>query len=516
MNINLCSFSGYTVSFLSESVLPSISAQQKKILVIASIAFAILAALYAASHCCFEEEILNGPGKKTNPNGSVSEGEFKDGKLHGQGKMTFKNGEVWEGEFKQGKLKQGKEIYPGGTVIEGEFKDRKLHGQGKITRHDGRVTEGEFRDGSLRQGKITDYDGNIFEGEFKNGLLHGKGKMTTFKNEEVREGEFNRGQLNGQGKITYLNFEVVEGEFKAGVLNGQGKKTYDDGSVDEGECKNGVLHGKGKRTHSDGKIEEGFFRQGHLYELKIDSKEKETKSKTDDTVDQDQKNDPLDPIIQSPIKPLLNSDVLPADTTPVTPVQPPEDPKQKKLSAILDNIRHELNENELNADKLKALIEEYSKLSIFKPAEYLTIYEEILKTLAARLHDAINTKTAWRQLMPVVVEVIWTMHSYNPMQDVQYQDIFDRVIKLKTQLLDIDIKMKRLMAEHDSAEQCYKISFQGANVLISAPGVSDEMKQRLTDGLQKEKTKRDQKMKELEEKVEIMRKQLKDLSELLP
>lgn len=53
MNICLNSFSSYSASFLKETILPSLTSQQKKIIVIASIAFGLLAALYVASRCCF-------------------------------------------------------------------------------------------------------------------------------------------------------------------------------------------------------------------------------------------------------------------------------------------------------------------------------------------------------------------------------------------------------------------------------------------------------------------------------
>ena len=45
----------------------------------------------------------NGHGKMTFPDGSVFEGEFKDGKANGHGKMTFPDGGVFEGEYKDGK-----------------------------------------------------------------------------------------------------------------------------------------------------------------------------------------------------------------------------------------------------------------------------------------------------------------------------------------------------------------------------------------------------------------------------
>ena len=69
MNICFNSLSNCSASFLKESILPSLTSLQKKIIVIASIAFGLLAALYLANRCCF-----GGTEKKTYAD--VSVGEF--------------------------------------------------------------------------------------------------------------------------------------------------------------------------------------------------------------------------------------------------------------------------------------------------------------------------------------------------------------------------------------------------------------------------------------------------------
>src|SRR4029077_14190524 len=64
------SFSHYAVSLLKDQVLPALTAQQRKILVVVSVAFSCLAALYLTYRCCFratsltnedEQALLNHP-----------------------------------------------------------------------------------------------------------------------------------------------------------------------------------------------------------------------------------------------------------------------------------------------------------------------------------------------------------------------------------------------------------------------------------------------------------------------
>ncbi len=86
MNINIL-LSNYSVSLFRESVLPSLTYQQKKILFIASIIFGFLSTCYVVRRCCFKAKVLNGQGVNSELFGLiVREGEFKDGELNGQGK----------------------------------------------------------------------------------------------------------------------------------------------------------------------------------------------------------------------------------------------------------------------------------------------------------------------------------------------------------------------------------------------------------------------------------------------
>lgn len=210
MNIHPNSFSNYAVSFFKESVLPSLTAQHKKILLITSIVFG-LAVCYMVSCYYFKAKLLNGYGKKTSPYGDVEEGLFDNGaliqpKINPSPKKetrTYPCGIVAVGEFKGDELNgQGKKTFVNGTVEEGEFKDDELNGPGKLTFADGTVLDGEFKDGWLCQGKKTFLDGVSLEGEFKNNLLNGKGKVT-LSDGKVVEGIYKNGILIHQ-KLTSI------------------------------------------------------------------------------------------------------------------------------------------------------------------------------------------------------------------------------------------------------------------------------------------------------------------------
>jgi hypothetical protein len=235
MNVNLNFFSNSALSFFRESVLPSLTARHKKILVVVSLAFGLLAACLAINRWCLTSDRkvkqskdkargLEGQETKTNSDGDLLTGKFINGLLNGQGKIIRSNGR---------------------GILEGEFKDNKLCGQGKKTDADGDKYEGEFKDNKLNgQGRVVFDRGSQWIGEFKDDLLH------------------------GQGTAIDRNGEVAEGMFLYGVLHGQGKKTYPDGTKEEGEFRNKYLFGQGKRTYSDGEVEEGIFEANKLIKPK--------------------------------------------------------------------------------------------------------------------------------------------------------------------------------------------------------------------------------------------------------
>lgn len=136
--------------------------------------------------------------KRTLDDGSVVEGDFRNGKVNGVGTRTFKNGSVYKGTF-----------------------DRRFipHGMGELTNPDGSALTGEFREGSISYGVLTHPNGDIYEGQFGKvvngmGIAHGRGTYRS-SNDYVFEGEFKDGMVNGPGRLTSSDGTFEEGQFRA-------------------------------------------------------------------------------------------------------------------------------------------------------------------------------------------------------------------------------------------------------------------------------------------------------------
>lgn len=559
MNVNL---SSRTVSFLKESFISSITAQQKKIMLIALVVIGIVAAtIYVATQYVFKANPVNGPEKKSNVSKPLEEGEFKNGilvkgkktwdnkqgivkeegefengQLHGIGKRTFSDGQVDEGKFIKGNLAQGKHsrLTNTGYLIEeeGEFTLKNgdvvcLHGKGKssLTSKDySLLEEGEFQFGHFHgKGKRTE-NGTVSEGNFVNRDLNGKGISTypdgtiedgifqnncfiqgkkTKANGQIEEGKFTfkfnaisknpaeSNLLHGTGKRTYPDGQIEEGEFTYGTFT-QGKKTHIDKSVSEGPFVDGLLHGQGKRTYPHVVIMEGKFEKGILVP-----------------------NIPSPNVSGAPASPKQNPDPIQTQPKP-TLVSPTIDPKKQQHSDLKKEILESLKSSDLDTKKLKNQIEEFSKLSISIHAEYLTTYEEILKALAKGLHDALPSETwlhhdsvsmwflNYIKLMPGVVQIVWKMQDFNPLKDSKNEDVFYRVIKLRKEFLSIEIQMKRLLAELNFSEQNFASHWNDMKKIFSDIEINDHIKE--------ERKVRDQKRKEIADKIEPIKAQLFQLS----
>lgn len=216
------------------------------------------------------------------PDGSVYQGDAKDGLFEGDGKQLYKTGEYYQGEFSRG-LYEGKgEIVAEDWSYSGTFSQGLLHGEGTLRSNNG-VYVGEFAEDDYNgHGVFTYPNGDSIEGEFKDGepvagislSSEGRGRY---------EGEFKDWEWNGSGVYEIADEYRYEAEFEDGApINGtfiDGDDVY-EGEFDDwdyhgegvfhsgteysyiGEFKYGYFDGKGVIENEDGSRIEGMFSYG--------------------------------------------------------------------------------------------------------------------------------------------------------------------------------------------------------------------------------------------------------------
>lgn len=172
MKINL-DISTSSINYFKEALSVSLTAQQKKILLVVAAALSLIAAAFLIyMRCYFKGQKNAHDDRPDSPQKVIKPLPKEDIKLSPKAMVYH---------------------FPEGAIVEGTFHN----GDGK--------------------GKITLLSGTVIEGEFLHGVLHGKGKMTTKM--LVQEGEFQNGRLNGQGKRYFPHRNVImEGTYKDGVL----------------------------------------------------------------------------------------------------------------------------------------------------------------------------------------------------------------------------------------------------------------------------------------------------------
>jgi hypothetical protein len=126
---------------------------------------------------CLQGDCVNGSGAYKLSDGSVYNGQWKDGKFNGKGTYKWPDGLIYNGEFKDGKF-NGKGTYkwPDGSVYTGQYKNNKRDGQGTFKDSDKTVYKGQWKDGEKNgQGTYKNKNGVKFSGIWVNGALNGKG-----------------------------------------------------------------------------------------------------------------------------------------------------------------------------------------------------------------------------------------------------------------------------------------------------------------------------------------------------
>ena len=156
--------------------------------------------------------------------GSVYEGECKNGRPNGKGSMTS---------------------YDNKTIYDGDWVNGKREGIGKLIISDEYNYTGPFENDifSGTGGVLCDIKGNIYEGDFEKGKFEGYGHYK-MSNGDTYIGEFKEGKFHGKGQYNDKEGNLFDGEFKQGKKDGNGVLIKKSGEKLEGKFKNDIFIGK--------------------------------------------------------------------------------------------------------------------------------------------------------------------------------------------------------------------------------------------------------------------------------
>jgi len=155
---------------------------------------------------CLEGNCINGKGKHIDLEGTVYEGNFKNGKRNGKGKSVAANNVTYDGEWKDNKREgSGKGAY---TVKGYDFGNKSWN-------YDG-AWKNDMMEGT---GKYVFGDGSYYTGQLKENKFEGKGFML-LKDSTQYEGEWKNSELNGNGVMIKKNGDTYTGVFVHSKLEG--------------------------------------------------------------------------------------------------------------------------------------------------------------------------------------------------------------------------------------------------------------------------------------------------------
>jgi hypothetical protein len=167
------------------------------------------------------------------------------GKLNDQEPAANKDATVVTNESRSVETKARQSIVtPDGSVYEGEMKDGRPNGPGTLTDARGSYQKGEWRNGAAYRvsGTCVLPDGTKEEGTWNN------------------DGTTCGGTIFYPDKRIYKgDWVIVEG--RAELPYGMGAMTWPDGRQYTGHFRNGKMDGAGKMTYADGKVEDGTWVQ---------------------------------------------------------------------------------------------------------------------------------------------------------------------------------------------------------------------------------------------------------------
>ena len=155
-----------------------------------------------------------------------------------------------------------------GSIYEGEYKNGKPNGHGSMTSGDNKtIYDGEWKNGKKDGiGKLVVTDKYNYSGPFEKDYFSGSSGVLCDNQGNIYDGDFEKGKFHGYGHYKMSNGDTYIGEVKDGLFNGKGQYNDKDGNLFDGEFKNGKKEGQGMLIKSDGEKLEGIFSNDILVE----------------------------------------------------------------------------------------------------------------------------------------------------------------------------------------------------------------------------------------------------------
>ena len=153
-----------------------------------------------------------------------------------------------------------------GSIYEGEYKNGKPHGHGTMTSSDNKaIYDGEWKNGMRHgNGKLIITDKFNYTGPFEKDYFSGTGGVFCDNKGNIYDGDFEKGKFDGYGHYKMSSGDTYIGEFKEGLFNGKGQYNDKDGNVFDGEFKNRKKEDQNMLIKKTGEKVEGIFSNDEL------------------------------------------------------------------------------------------------------------------------------------------------------------------------------------------------------------------------------------------------------------
>lgn len=214
----------------------------------------------------FSEEILEGPGKQTFPNGVSISGKFSNGTIQGMAELAMPNGTRFKAPMKKGKFQgDGTAYFTNGSKAALTFLDHKIIKTGTLTLKDGTLIDVPHKNGVANgTGSITYPNGNKYYGPVKNNIGTGKG-FIRYSTRARYEGEVVDGMAEGKGVLHVAGGKYrFQGEFKQDLPHNLSTVYFENGDRFQGRYHVGELVGESVYIRKDNVSCAGLFYTGMI------------------------------------------------------------------------------------------------------------------------------------------------------------------------------------------------------------------------------------------------------------